>query len=111
MLFHHHGYVSENPRTKPTEEGHSYADQLPDNIDVLIVGSGPAGMILAAQLSMFPSITTRMVERRPGREDRRAVEVHLTAEGERLVASIALHHRTEVKLLGDVFRDLAAQLH
>ena len=34
-----------------------------------------------------------------------------TAEGERLVASIALHHRTEVKLLGDVFRDLAAQLH
>ena len=67
MLFHHHGYVSENPRTKPAEEGLSHADQLPDNIDVLIVGSGPAGMILAAQLSMFPSITTRMIERRPGR--------------------------------------------
>lgn len=51
-----------------------------------------------------------LVERRPGREDRRAVEVHLTAEGERLAATIALHHREEVKLLGGVFRDLASQL-
>ena len=51
-----------------------------------------------------------LVERRPGREDRRAVEVHLTAEGERLAESIALHHREEVKLLGGVFRALASQL-
>ena len=34
---------------------------------MLIVGAGPAGMILAAQLSQFPEITTRLVERRPGR--------------------------------------------
>lgn len=51
-----------------------------------------------------------LVERRPGREDRRAVEVHLTAAGESLTESIALHHREEVKLLGGVFRELATHL-
>jgi len=51
-----------------------------------------------------------LVERRPGREDRRAVEVHLTAAGEHLTESIALHHREEVKLLGGVFRELATHL-
>ena len=40
---------------------------LPENVDVLIVGTGPAGMVAAAQLSQFPNITTRIVERRPGR--------------------------------------------
>jgi phenol 2-monooxygenase len=34
---------------------------------VLIVGTGPAGMLAAAQLSQFPGVTTRIVERRPGR--------------------------------------------
>lgn len=34
---------------------------------MLIVGTGPAGMILAAQLSQFPDITTRIVERRADR--------------------------------------------
>ncbi len=41
--------------------------ELPDEVDVLIVGSGPAGMLAAAQLSQFPNITTRIVERRDGR--------------------------------------------
>lgn len=67
MLFHHHGYVSESPKVKPTEGASPRPDDLPDNIDVLIVGGGPAGMMLAAQLSMFPSISTRLVEKRPGR--------------------------------------------
>ena len=51
-----------------------------------------------------------LVERRPGREDRRAVEVHLTAAGESLTESIALHHREEIKLLGGVFRELTSHL-
>lgn len=67
MLFHHHGYVSKDPRTKPTAESHERPEELPENIDVLIVGGGPAGMLLAAQMSMFPTITTRLVERRPSR--------------------------------------------
>jgi phenol 2-monooxygenase len=36
-------------------------------MDLLIVGSGPAGMLLAAQMSQFPSVTTRIIEKRDGR--------------------------------------------
>jgi phenol 2-monooxygenase len=39
---------------------------LPDEVDVLIVGCGPAGLVLAAQLAAFPAVTTRIVERKPG---------------------------------------------
>ncbi|TFB68002.1 FAD-binding monooxygenase [Cryobacterium sp. Hz9] len=65
MQFHHHGYVSTDPRTQDAAGvGIDRPDELPDNVDVLIVGTGPAGMITAAQLSQFPGITTRIVERR-----------------------------------------------
>jgi phenol 2-monooxygenase (NADPH) len=37
-----------------------------DHVDVLIVGSGPAGLVLATQLAQFPGIRTRIVERRDG---------------------------------------------
>lgn len=68
MQFHHHGYVSGDPRVKPAAGvGLDRPEELPDEVDVLIVGSGPAGMIAAAQLAQFPNIVTRMVERRPGR--------------------------------------------
>ncbi|MDL5352496.1 FAD-binding monooxygenase [Microbacterium sp. zg-YB36] len=68
MQFHHHGYVSTDPRVLPAAgTGIDRPDDLPDEVDVLIVGSGPAGMLLAAQLAQYPSITTRLVERRPGR--------------------------------------------
>ncbi len=39
---------------------------LPDEVDVLIAGCGPAGLCLAAQLSQFPDIDTMIVERKPG---------------------------------------------
>ncbi|VXC28062.1 3-hydroxybenzoate 4-monooxygenase [Arthrobacter sp. 9AX] len=68
MQFHHHGYVSGDPRVKPAAGvGLNRPDELPDEVDVLIVGTGPAGMLAAAQLSMFPGVTTRIIERRPGR--------------------------------------------
>lgn len=68
MQFHHHGYVSGDPRVQPAAgTGIDRPDELPDEVDVLIVGTGPAGMITAAQLSQFPGVTTRIVERRPGR--------------------------------------------
>ena len=40
---------------------------LPAEVDVLIVGSGPAGLLLAAQLSQFPEIVTRVVEKATAR--------------------------------------------
>ncbi len=68
MHFHHHGYVSGDPRVQPAAGvGINRPAELPDEVDVLIVGSGPAGMLTAAQLSRFPGITTRIVERRGGR--------------------------------------------
>ncbi|MCK8675395.1 FAD-dependent monooxygenase [Rhodococcus sp. HM1] len=68
MQFHHHGYVSGDPRVQPAAGvGPTRPSGLPDTVDVLIVGTGPAGMITAAQLSQFPNITTRVVERRAGR--------------------------------------------
>ncbi|WP_031469615.1 FAD-binding monooxygenase [Sciscionella sediminilitoris] len=68
MQFHHHGYVSGDPRVQPAAgTGIDRPAELPDEVDVLIVGSGPAGMIAAAQLAQFPSVVTRIVDQRPGR--------------------------------------------
>jgi phenol 2-monooxygenase len=41
-------------------------DGLPDEVDVLIVGCGPAGLVLAAQLANFPDIRTAVIDRRDG---------------------------------------------
>ncbi len=68
MQFHHHGYVSGDPRVHDAAGlGLDRAVDLPDELDVLIVGSGPAGMLLAAQLSQFPDVNARIIERREGR--------------------------------------------
>ncbi|WP_156760909.1 FAD-binding monooxygenase [Microbacterium karelineae] len=68
MQFHHHGYVSGDPRVKPAAGiGLNRPAELPDEMDVLIVGTGPAGVIAAAQLAEFPHIHTRIIDSRPGR--------------------------------------------
>lgn len=68
MQFHHFGYVSGEPRVDPAAGiGQDRPDDLPDEMDVLIVGTGPAGMIAAAQLGQFPGVATRIIERRDGR--------------------------------------------
>jgi len=43
---------------------HPHGDALPSQLDVLIVGSGPAGLTLAAQLSVFPDIRTALIEQK-----------------------------------------------
>lgn len=68
MQFHHHGYVSGDPRVEPAAGvGVDRPTELPDEVDVLIIGAGPAGMIAAAQLAQFPNVVTRIVDRRPSR--------------------------------------------
>lgn len=68
MQFHHHGYVSTDPRVLPAEGvGLNRPEELPEEVDVLIVGSGPAGIVAAAQLAQFPNVVTRVVERRDSR--------------------------------------------
>jgi phenol 2-monooxygenase (NADPH) len=67
MQYFSAGYRPGDPRIRPAAEGRD-AEQgpLPAEVDVLIVGSGPAGLLLAAQLSEFPEIVTRVVEKAPG---------------------------------------------
>lgn len=68
MQFHHHGYVSADPRVQGAAGiGVARPADLPDEIDVLIVGSGPAGMLLAGQMAQYPDISTRIIEKRDGR--------------------------------------------
>lgn len=68
MQFHHNGYVSADPRVQPAAgTGIDRPTDLPEQMDVLIVGTGPAGIIAAAQLSQFPQVHTRIIDRRPGR--------------------------------------------
>ena len=64
MQYHLNGYRFGDPTmTQPVENaGHS-----PANVDVLIIGCGPAGLTLAAQLSPFPEIVTRICELKPDR--------------------------------------------
>ena len=43
-----------------------FQSSLPSEVDVLIVGAGPAGQLLGTQLAQFPDITTRIIEPKPG---------------------------------------------
>jgi len=48
MQFHHNGYVSQDPRChSPNENWIHRTDELPDEMDVLIIGSGPASSSVA----------------------------------------------------------------
>jgi phenol 2-monooxygenase len=58
MQFYLNGYAPGDPDIAK--------EKLPEAVDVLIIGSGPAGTVLAAQLSNFPNISTRLIERRNG---------------------------------------------
>ena len=67
MQFHLNGFRPGDPEVSDAAPGgEDPGAGLPEVVDVLIVGSGPAGLTLAAQLAAFPEITTRIVERKPG---------------------------------------------
>lgn len=69
MQFHLNGFRPGDPAIlEPLEHDTSPPpDRLPEEVDVLIVGSGPTGLTLAAQLSAFPEIKTRIIEQKSGR--------------------------------------------
>jgi phenol 2-monooxygenase len=70
MQFHLNGFQPGDPEiADPAErvQTSGAAGAVPDEVDVLIVGCGPAGLTLAAQLAQFPDIKTCIVEQKPER--------------------------------------------
>lgn len=59
------GDPSDNGPVDTSESSPPLVD-LPETVDVLIVGCGPAGLVLAAQLARFPDIRTRIIEQKSG---------------------------------------------
>lgn len=67
MQYHVDGFRPGDPDLLPAAGCHRGAGEpLPRTTDVLIVGSGPAGLCLAAQLARVPQIRTLLVEARLG---------------------------------------------
>src|SRR5215213_1953505 len=67
MQFYLNGYRPGDPFI---EDPHpSVAERpggLPEDADVLIIGCGPAGLVLAAQMANFPDIRTVVIDRKDG---------------------------------------------
>jgi phenol 2-monooxygenase len=67
VQFYLNGFYAGDPTVVPVGDRPA-VQRLEEQaeVDVLIVGTGPAGLVLAAQLAQFEGITTRIVERRAG---------------------------------------------
>ncbi|MGA1206157.1 MAG: FAD-binding monooxygenase [Litorivicinaceae bacterium] len=66
MQFHLNGFQPGDPLITPASAQMTSNDALPTEVDVLIVGSGPAGLTLAAQLSQFAELRVAVVEQKAG---------------------------------------------
>jgi phenol 2-monooxygenase (NADPH) len=70
MQFHVNGFQPGDPEIFDPAERYPASDAtapLPAEVDILIVGCGPAGLTLAAQLSSLSEIRTCIVDQKPGR--------------------------------------------
>ena len=66
MQFHLNGFRLGDPNICAAAALGLHSDAAPEQVDVLIVGCGPAGLTLAAQLAAFPDIRTCIVEQKDG---------------------------------------------
>jgi len=67
VQFYLNGYRAGDPLIEqPHAAVAQRPDVIPEQVDVLIVGCGPAGLVLAAQLAAFPDVTTMVIDRRDG---------------------------------------------
>ena len=68
MQYHLDGFRPGDPNVTAPAPGRQEMDttRVPETVDVLIAGCGPAGLCLAAQLAGFPEFTTMIVEPKHG---------------------------------------------
>jgi phenol 2-monooxygenase len=69
VQFHLNGFEPGDPEIADPSQRYPASGApgpVPDEVDVLIVGCGPAGLTLAAQLAAFPDIKTCIVEQKGG---------------------------------------------
>jgi phenol 2-monooxygenase len=68
MQYYVDGFRPGDPDVKAPAvgRGQSHGGAIPETVDVLIAGCGPAGLCLAAQLAGFPGISTMIVEPKHG---------------------------------------------
>jgi phenol 2-monooxygenase len=67
VQFYVDGYRTGDPfLEEPHPSVRDRPDGLPETADVLVVGCGPAGLVLAAQMASFPDLRTVVVDRRDG---------------------------------------------
>ena len=65
MQFYLSGYKPGDPFIEdPHPSVAERPEGLPKDADVLIVGCGPAGLVLAAQMANFPEIRTVVIDRK-----------------------------------------------
>ncbi|KKO04261.1 hypothetical protein LCGC14_0086190 [marine sediment metagenome] len=76
MQFHLNGFQTGDPKRYISDKAIANSDQLPQEVDVLIVGCSPAGLTLAARLSRFPEIRTCIVEQKDGPINGMAFFIH-----------------------------------
>lgn len=69
MQFHLNGFEPGDPEIADPLQRHAASGSrgsVPQEVDVLIIGCGPAGLTLASQLAAFPDIKTCIVEQKTG---------------------------------------------
>lgn len=67
MQFHLNGFQNRDPEIREASpHALPHGEGVPQQVDVLVVGAGPAGLTLAAQMANFPDIRTCLVEQKDG---------------------------------------------